>query len=210
MIEQNLLALMSCWTAFALAAMVPGPNNVAVISVALGSGRRSGLFVATGVAIGSFFWALITTYGLAKLFELYPQLINVFAIAGGSYLSYLGIKAIRSVLSRSSTTNEYDSVRVDHCIFHGFTVAATNPKAALFWLSLSTMVSGISGSLSVMLLFASIIAALSFMVYGSYALAFSVKKFRAWYDSKRNYFTLIFAGYFLLAGLALILFLGFN
>ena len=210
MLEQNIVGLLSCWTAFTLAAMVPGPNNVAVISVALGSGRRSGLYVAVGVAIGAFFWALITAYGLAKLFELYPQLIKVFAITGGGYLSFLGINAIRSVLSRSKTTNEYHGARIDHCVLHGLTVTATNPKAALFWLSLSTMVSGISGSMPVMLFFATVIAVLSFMVYGGYALAFSVKKFRSWYDYKQNYFTLIFAGYFLLAGLALIIFLGIN
>lgn len=210
MLEQNMLGLVSCWTAFTLAAMVPGPNNVAVISVALGSGRRSGLYVAVGVAIGAFFWALITAYGLAKLFEIYPQLIKVFAIAGGGYLSYLGIKAIRTVLSKSQASNEYHRVRIDRCVLHGLTVTATNPKAALFWLSLSTMVSGVSGSVAGMLFFAMVIAVLSFIVYGGYALAFSVKKVRDWYDYKKNYFTLIFAGYFLLAGLALILILGIN
>ena len=210
MIESNLMGLMSCWMAFTVAAFVPGPNNVAVISVALGAGRRSGLFVAMGIALGAFFWALITAYGLASLFTVYPHLIKVFALAGGSYLCWLGLKAIVKLMFKPIIAAEFYKANVKHAVLHGFMVTATNPKAALFWLSLSTLVSSVSVSLPVMIIFALVVSILAFGVYGGYAVAFSLKNFRNWYTAKQHYFLLIFGSYFLVAGLFLILRLGLN
>jgi hypothetical protein len=56
--NEAMYIIFAAWTALAAAAMSPGPNMVAVASRSLGSGRRSALLVAFGIALGGFGWTL--------------------------------------------------------------------------------------------------------------------------------------------------------
>ncbi len=85
-----------------LAQASPGPNMMAVSSIALGSGRKAGILTATGVATGVFVWAVLFAFGIGAFLNAFPETLTAMKLLGGSYLLYLGLKALRSAWQRNS------------------------------------------------------------------------------------------------------------
>ncbi|BAQ70418.1 lysine exporter protein [Rhodovulum sulfidophilum] len=198
--------LLTAWAAFATAAISPGPNMVAVVSRALGSGRASALATTAGIATGAFGWALLTTLGLGALFESVPVLLNVLGLLGGAYLGWLGLKGWRAALIGTGgkiAPVPGRGLRAD--FIHGCVVTGTNPKVALLWASLSTFVGGATTSVPLLLLFAGISAMLATAIYGTYALVFAVSVVRQFHARFSRVAEGVFGTAFGLLGLAMIL-----
>lgn len=182
MSPEVLLIFAAAWAAFGAAAISPGPNLVAVASRALGSGRRSAIATAGGIATGAFFWAMLSALGLGALFASFPELLSVLGIAGGAYLLWLGFKGWRAALTGAPgeiAPKQGASLRGD--AFHGLIVTITNPKVAMLWASLATFVGGATASLPSLIVFASGAAVLAFTIYGCYAFLFSTERARGIY-----------------------------
>lgn len=181
-----ILGLGAAWIAFGLAALSPGPNMVAVASTALGAGRTASLAVASGIALGAFFWALSMSYGMAALFEAYPQSLRVLGVLGGLYLLYLGWKSLRSALrSRGGDIAASGDIGGARAFLKGLAVTATNPKVALFWASIATYVTSVTTSDLLLVLFAVAIAVEALLIYGGYGLVFSSEHPRRFYGRSR-------------------------
>ena len=75
MMSEALSTFALAWGAFAVAALSPGPNMLAVASRSLGTGRLSGQFVALGIAIGAFVWAMFAVIGLDQVFAQFPKVV---------------------------------------------------------------------------------------------------------------------------------------
>lgn len=198
--------ILMAWIALATAAISPGPNMVAVASRGLGSGHKSALSVALGIAIGGFTWALVTSTGLGVLFQRFPILLQLLGIVGGSYLTWLGYKGWRAALN--SSESQIDSV-VGQGFWkdtsHGLIVTASNPKVALLWASLSTLVSSAISSQFLLFIFAGGSAIVLFVVYGGYGLLFSTGAVRRLYAKFQKSSEAVFGTIFGAIGLGMIL-----
>ena len=129
------------WLGFCGAALSPGPNMVAVVSRTLGSDLRAGLRVAFGISVGAFLWAWLSVAGFGQLYLQHPYAIPVLSLLGGSYLFYLGYKGIRSALAGGRGiigTSVGGNPLAD--VLHGLMVTASNPKVAVMWAALATLV----------------------------------------------------------------------
>jgi len=193
------LELFTAWAAFGLAALSPGPNMVAVASTALGEGRRAATLVALGISCGALMWSLTTLYGLARLFEVYPQFLTVLSYLGGGYLLFLASKGLRAAIrGGSANIKATGGISGRKAFFHGLTVTATNPKVALFWASIATFVTSVTQSNAFLVIFAFAIAFEAFMIYGSYGYIFSTSRSRQIYNKAQRpiegAFAFIFAG----------------
>lgn len=198
--------LFAAWAALAAAAVSPGPNMVAVASRGLGAGHKSALTVALGIAVGGFFWALLTSLGLGVLFQRFPLLLQVLGIVGGSYLAWLGYKGWRAALTGSASDIAPAMGGGFWCdARYGLIVTATNPKVALLWASLSTFVGGVTTSLVVLLIFAGTSAVVLFLIYGGYGLLFSLGGVRTLYIRFQKTSEAIFGTIFGVIGLGMIL-----
>lgn len=198
--------LFAAWAALAAAAISPGPNMVAIASRGLGSGARSALTVAFGIAAGGFFWALITSMGLGVLFQTFPILLQVLGIVGGGYLAWLGYKGWRAALTGSAgeiapaNGNGFWSDAS-----YGLIVTATNPKVALLWASLSTFVGGATNTMAGLLTFAVVSSLVLFVIYGGYGLLFSLGGVRKLYTRFQQASEAVFGTIFGVIGLGMIL-----
>ena len=76
--------------------LTPGPNMLAVISASVSNGRRAGLMTGLGLNAGGLVWACMAVMGVTSLFELFPQFILWFKLAGAAYLLWLGFRAIQA------------------------------------------------------------------------------------------------------------------
>jgi threonine efflux protein len=204
----KLPALLTAWTAFGLAAISPGPNMLAVMARAFGSGRRAAVSVAAGIAIGAFMWAMATAFGLAIIAERFPWVVPVTGLIGGVYLTRMGI--LRYLTMRRDPA-EPPSVQIDgssvrKAMWQGFAVIASNPKVAMFWISISAFIVKSDLGTPGILVFAVVCSLLAFTIYAIAATVFSNARMRALYFRVQQPVDLCFAALFVAIGLYLLWF----
>lgn len=204
--QAGIIALLTAWSAFCVGAASPGPNMIAVASLALSSGRGAALTMAAGIALGALGWVVATTYGLAVLFEAYPWTIKAMAIAGGGYLVYLGLKSLNAARTGATKIAPGQMDITDGQAFRrGIIVTWTNPKVAAFWASVSTIVTAATSSPTAMVVFTVVTALLAFLIYGAYGLLFSSAPARRVYQRGERVIETCFGAIFIAIGARLML-----
>ena len=194
------------WLAFAAAALSPGPNLVAVAARSLGAGRAAGQRVALGIAAGAFLWALASAAGVDALFERVPGALRALELTGGAYLGWLGFKGLRSAWRGGrGTIGPAKSRGAARDVGHGLAVTLSNPKVALVWAALGTLVGPATASVGPLLLFATVTALLGYAIYGGYGLLFSLSGARALYEGFTRTVDALFGALFAGLGASLLL-----
>ena len=114
--------------------ITPGPSVLFVISRALAWGRRAALLTAIGNEAGLAVQVAALALGLGIVIQRSVVIFSVLKLAGGAYLVYLGVHALRSRVQLTATLAEAaatpcSSLRV---VGQGFVVGVTNPKIMVF------------------------------------------------------------------------------
>ena len=185
-----------------VAQLTPGPNFLAVAAASLGQGRMQGLAVAGGVATGVFFWVVLVAFGLGTLLEMVPAILTVLKIAGGLYLIYLAVRGLRSGI-RGEAVNLTADERARSLKSNwqrGVLVVVTNPKAALMWIAMATLLFAGGGTWLHVLMFGPLGALSALAVYGLYAWLFSTEVAVRSFDRFSRVFEYSFAALFGLFG----------
>lgn len=79
---------------FAAAVAVPGPDVVQIIRSSVKS-RVAGVACAAGIMAGYAIWTAASLLGLSALMQAAPQLLAILQLAGGAYLLYMAVGAVR-------------------------------------------------------------------------------------------------------------------
>lgn len=121
-----------------LAALVaPGPDFLATVHTTLSGSRRSGAFVAAGIAVGIAAWATASLLGLGLLFQTAEWLYYAVKLIGAAYLVYLGVRILWSTrASRLASTSAEPVVSDIGAFRRGLLTNLSNPKAAALFGSL--------------------------------------------------------------------------
>lgn len=159
----------------ALAQAAPGPNMIAVTSAALGQGRRAAIFTVLGVASGMLVWATTVAFGLSAVLALYPSLLSLLKVAGGSYLLFLAFRAARAAIAGGQHTVRPQTRQTSAFAAwrRGLLVVLTNPKAALMWTAVATFLFGSGLTAAQVVGFGPVAFVSASLIYGSYGLLFS-------------------------------------
>ncbi len=144
----DLALLAAFWAAFLLALASPGPNFAVIAATALREGRRRALGTAFGLAAGEAVWAAGAVLGVSALATRHPLLADILRIGGGGFLLFLGLSSLRAALRRAGP----DAVVISSAaaaggtgFWRGFGLMLLNPKAGVFWVSLSGLFLGAAG-----------------------------------------------------------------
>jgi len=113
----------------------PGPDNLMVLSVSLARGRRAGLAFGLGCAVGCLSHTVLAVVGIGALLAASPMALTVLKSAGGLYLMYLGVQALRHAGSARSGAQTAESQSSWQFFMKGLVANAINPKVVLFFLS---------------------------------------------------------------------------
>lgn len=152
--------------------LAPGTGVVYTLAIALGQGRRAGLWAALGCTIGIVPALLAATFGLAALLHSSALLFQAVKFAGVAYLLYLAVQMLRD-----GGALRVDSARVAET---GVTIARRgavlnilNPKLSIFFLALlPPFLSGDPATATPELLtLGAIFMAMTFAVFVVYAMA---------------------------------------
>ncbi|MFA0115987.1 LysE family translocator [Vibrio sp. 10N.261.46.E11] len=128
-----------------IALMSPGPDLALVVQNATRHGRQTGLYIALGLSSGILLHSLLSLTGISYLVHQHPTLFATIQLAGGSYLLYLGIGALKAtwkvITHHEDETNLVDSkdlilTNKRQAFSKGFATNILNPKALVFFISL--------------------------------------------------------------------------
>ncbi|SDR27824.1 LysE family translocator [Pseudovibrio sp. Tun.PSC04-5.I4] len=116
--------------------VTPGPDMLLIATRSAAQGRRAGLAIFAGIAVGTYFHALAAAFGLSQLFLAVPIAYDAVHFAGTAYLMFLAWKAFTSTPENSSTPKEAGKHSTYQMFRQGFLTNLLNPKMAIFVLAL--------------------------------------------------------------------------
>lgn len=119
-----------------MGAMSPGPSLAVVMRHTVRGSRKSGMVTGIAHSLGVGFYAALTVSGLAALFAVEPALHKGVAWAGGTYLAWLGIKALRSGTPSEGENTGRGRVGLAVAARDGLLTSLLNPKLMVFFLAL--------------------------------------------------------------------------
>jgi threonine/homoserine/homoserine lactone efflux protein len=123
-------------TASILITLAPGPDNLMVLSLGIARGRRAGMIFGLGCALGCINHTVLAALGVSALIAASPTTFTALKLAGGLYLIWLGVQAIRSARPLdSANTNDMPKENSGRLFAKGLIANSINPKVVLFFLA---------------------------------------------------------------------------
>lgn len=115
-------------------ALMPGPDNIFVITESVAKGSRNGIFISLGLNSGILVHTLAATTGVSlilKQSELAFQIVQYF---GSAYLIYMAYGAFKEkpIALSGSTLNKEGAFKLFRT---GFIMNVLNPKVSLFFIA---------------------------------------------------------------------------
>jgi len=120
-------------SALAIAAVIPGPQLVAIVAQALKSGYRQAAWMTAGMVLGDVLYLATVLAGLAFIAETFSTLLIVIKWAGVAYLCWLAVQFWRAD-DRFEAGAAAPSGK--GAFLSGVLVTVGNPKSVLFYISI--------------------------------------------------------------------------
>ncbi|TCU41442.1 LysE family translocator [Rhizobium azibense] len=138
----DLSGLIAYCSALAIAAIIPGPQIVAIVAQSLRSGYRLAGWMTAGMVLGDIVYLAAALAGLAYIAETFTTLLIVIKWAGVAYLSWLAVQFWRADPTAGSIPAAHESGR--SAFMSGILITLGNPKSVLFYVSILPTVIDVS------------------------------------------------------------------
>ena len=134
-----------------LALLSPGPDFFLILGHAVRHRLRGALFICLGIALGNALYICLAISGWSLMRQI-PSLYRIMELAGAGYLAWLGFLLLRA--SRKIPTGDASLAEGEACplspgrqLLTGLGSALLNPKNAVFYLTLMTVILGPTATL---------------------------------------------------------------
>lgn len=111
--------------------LVPGPNNLALITSAGQAGVRAGMTTCSGVLIADQAMMWLAMAGMAPLLNSYPTAFSALQWLGAGYLAWLGVKML---FARSIEQQELQ-MQSRNYFRQGLLITLLNPQGLVFYMA---------------------------------------------------------------------------
>lgn len=121
--------------------LLPSPNSLYVLTIAIQSGGCAGAWDAIGIFIGDSILMLAVVLGAASILVASPIMFSLVRTFGAAYLAWMGYGLLRSGQQRWSQGPEAKTYEVQirimqlHPLLAALTLSLTNPKAIFFFIA---------------------------------------------------------------------------
>ena len=134
-----------------LALLSPGPDFFLILGHAVRHRLRGALFICLGIALGNALYISLAVSGWSVMRQI-PALYRIMELAGAAYLAWLGFLLLRasrqSAIGATSLATEAASpLSPAKQLLTGLGSALLNPKNAVFYLTLMTVILGPAATL---------------------------------------------------------------
>lgn len=203
-----------------VALVTPGPDFFLISQVAVSHSRRDAMMAVIGVTLGVALWALVALLGLHVLVKKLPWIQAVLYLAGGCYLSYLGILLLRSGYQQlqykknsgggtSELEEDFTEVKIEKqyknkLLLKGLFTNLANPKALIYFGSVFVLFVGDNVSNVMRVEIFVLVLLLTILWFSVVAVVFSMPKPKAIYQKAGAYIDGFAGILFLVFGLNLV------
>ena len=127
--------LIAFFSASLLLALVPGPDNIFVLTQSIFQGKKSGLIIMLGLCTGLIFHTLAVILGVAVIFQTSIFAFTILKIIGAMYLLYLAWQIFKAGNQKIDTKNNNANIDYKKLYYRGIIMNITNPKVSIFFLA---------------------------------------------------------------------------
>jgi threonine/homoserine/homoserine lactone efflux protein len=115
--------------------MVPGPSVLFTLARGVAWGRAVAVLTVLGNSIGTLILSVIVAVGLGPLLSDSKAFSITLQLAGGLYLLWLGVGAMRHRQAHAEAMKKREEFRPSNLtvVRQGFTVGILNPKSLVFF-----------------------------------------------------------------------------
>ncbi len=120
-----------------LLSLMPGPDNIFVLTESLTKGQRNGIAISIGLSLGVLVHTIAAATGLSIVIQKSAIAFSVVKYFGAAYLFYLAYQAMKEKKTVLSLNTESDdkNTKFSYLIRKGFLMNVLNPKVSLFFIA---------------------------------------------------------------------------
>ena len=120
-----------------LLTLMPGPDNIFVLTESLTKGHRNGIAISVGLSTGILIHTLAAATGLSIIIQKSAVAFTTVKFLGAGYLLFLAFKATkdRKPSFDSKMNNSHSDTRFLQLMRKGFIMNVLNPKVSLFFIA---------------------------------------------------------------------------
>ena len=118
--------------------LMPGPDNIFVLTESLTKGQRNGIAIAIGLSVGVLIHTIAAATGLSIIIQKSAIAFSIIKYLGAVYLFYLAYQAFRQkkpFINLNSIKNDHGNEKAFPLIKKGFLMNVLNPKVSLFFIA---------------------------------------------------------------------------
>ncbi len=133
----ELQLILSFLGASILLSLMPGPDNIFVLTESLTKGQRNGIAISTGLSFGVLIHTLAAATGLSIIIQQSAFVFSLIKYMGAAYLFFLAYQSFKEKkpLIHIEVENSNQHVQVVSLIRKGFLMNILNPKVSLFFIA---------------------------------------------------------------------------
>jgi len=133
----NIELLLSFLSASIVLTLIPGPDNIFVLTESLTKGKKTGIAISFGLATGVLVHTLAAATGLSFIIQNSALAFSIIKYLGAGYLFYLAFMSLKDKNSPIDlkVNTPYTEKSFLQLMRKGFFMNVLNPKVALFFLA---------------------------------------------------------------------------
>ena len=154
--------------------LMPGPDNIFVLTESITKGKRNGIGISIGLCLGVLIHTIAAATGLSIIIQQSAIAFSVIKYIGALYLFYLAYSTLKGK-KRKINFDSIESVieiKMFYLIRKGFLMNVLNPKVSLFFIALlPQFISNAGFNITIQMIILGLIFMLqAFLVFGMIAI----------------------------------------
>ena len=119
-----------------LLALLPGPDNILVLTESITKGKRSGIVLSAGFNSGILIHTIVAATGLSLILQTSEYAFQIIKYLGALYMFYLAFLTIREKQKEPGLDkNKLEKSGAWKLFRKGFIMNVLNPKVSLFFIA---------------------------------------------------------------------------
>ncbi len=152
-------------------ALVPGPDNIYVLTQSIQRDKTAGLTITAGLCSGLLLHTVAAALGVSIFFHANPTAFSVLRLLGSLYLLYLAVTILKEAPVKAGG-GKMEKKALGKLYLKGIVMNLTNPKILLFFLAfLPQFVHSDQNPFTQTLLLGTLFILATGLIFGSIALA---------------------------------------
>ncbi len=185
------------------ALLSPGPDFAFILKQSVTHGKRTSIYTSIGLGIGVGFHVAYSILGIGFIISKSIILFNIVKFLGAAYLIYIGYKSLKSdgFKLQNQQASGVEPQGFKKAFLLGLLCNVLNPKAALFFISLFTVVINVNTPINIQIIYGVFCLFLTMLWFSILSIVLSQNAVRIFFNKFGKYFDRCIGGIFILLGL---------